>query len=180
MSALDKQVAGDHYKKMPIQPIEFITKNDLDWYQGNIVKYATRHHAKGGADDLRKVIHYAELALEAQYGEKPASKPDASLGAFKRLGTKDQKEHVTRAAASEAMQDDPQWMPPQQEGFGPWIKHDGGECPVPGDAKVLVLLRGRAAARKYHAVNCTAGGFFVWRHKDCSRNDQIVAYCVKL
>lgn len=68
MSALDKQISGTHYKDMPIQPIEFITKNKLDWYQGNIVKYASRHHSKGGADDLRKVIHYAELALEAQYG----------------------------------------------------------------------------------------------------------------
>jgi hypothetical protein len=70
MSALDKQISGNHYKDMPIQPIEFITKNKLDWYQGNIVKYASRHHSKGGADDLRKVIHYAELALEAQYGVK--------------------------------------------------------------------------------------------------------------
>lgn len=68
MSALDKQEGGSHYKDMHIQPIEYITKNKLDWYQGNIVKYATRHHDKGGAADLRKVIHYAELALEAQYG----------------------------------------------------------------------------------------------------------------
>jgi hypothetical protein len=68
MTALNKQEGGNHYKDMPIQPIEFITKNNLDWYQGNIVKYASRHHNKGGADDLRKVIHYAELALEAQYG----------------------------------------------------------------------------------------------------------------
>jgi hypothetical protein len=36
------------------------------------VKYASRHHNKGGADDLRKVIHYAELALEAQYGQPVA------------------------------------------------------------------------------------------------------------
>lgn len=72
MSALDKQEGGNHYKDMPIQPITFITKNKLDWYQGNIVKYATRHHNKGGADDLRKVIHYAELALEAQYGIQAA------------------------------------------------------------------------------------------------------------
>ena len=72
MSALDKQEGGTHYKDMPIQPIEFITKNKLDWYQGNIVKYASRHHNKGGADDLRKVIHYAELALEAQYGQPVA------------------------------------------------------------------------------------------------------------
>jgi hypothetical protein len=72
MSALDKQIDGTHYKDMAIQPIEYITKNKLDWYQGNIVKYASRHHNKGGADDLRKVIHYAELALEDQYGQSVA------------------------------------------------------------------------------------------------------------
>ena len=70
MSALDKQVSGDHYKKLKIQPIEFIQANELDFFQGNIVKYVTRHKDKNRADDLRKVIHYAQLALELQYGEK--------------------------------------------------------------------------------------------------------------
>jgi hypothetical protein len=80
MSALDKQIDGTHYKDMPIQPIEFITKNKLDWYQGNIIKYASRHHNKGGADDLRKVIHYAELALEAQYGQPVADALETQYG----------------------------------------------------------------------------------------------------
>ena len=70
MSALDTQVAGDHYSKLRIQPIKFIHENELDFFQGNIIKYATRHKSKNGADDLRKVIHYAQLALELQYGEK--------------------------------------------------------------------------------------------------------------
>ncbi len=64
---LEKQVGGSHYKDMAIQPITYITENKLDWYQGNIVKYASRHHFKNGAEDLKKVIHYAEMALEAQY-----------------------------------------------------------------------------------------------------------------
>lgn len=68
--ALDVQVGGDHYKSLKIQPIEFIHANDLDFFQGNIVKYAARHKSKGGAADLRKVIHYAQLALQMQYGEK--------------------------------------------------------------------------------------------------------------
>lgn len=71
MSALDKQVSGDHYSKLTIQPIQFIQANELDFFQGNIVKYATRHKDKNRADDLRKVIHYAQLAIELQYGEKP-------------------------------------------------------------------------------------------------------------
>ena len=70
-SALDTQAGGSHYKDRKIQPIEFIHANGLDFFQGNIIKYATRHKAKNGAEDLRKVIHYAQLALELQYGEKP-------------------------------------------------------------------------------------------------------------
>jgi upstream activation factor subunit UAF30 len=73
-SAFDKQEGGNHYKNLPIQPIQAIVKNNLDWFQGNITKYAWRHHFKGGAEDLKKVIHYAELALEEQYGIKPEVK----------------------------------------------------------------------------------------------------------
>ena len=85
MSALDKQEGGTHYLEMPIQPIEYITKNKLDWYQGNIVKYASRHHNKGGADDLRKVLHYAKLALEAQYGEKKSAIEDLTNPEMEKL-----------------------------------------------------------------------------------------------
>lgn len=67
--ASQRQVGGDHYKDMPIQPIEFIIANDLGFLEGNIIKYTLRHHAKGGAEDVRKVIHYAELLLEHTYGE---------------------------------------------------------------------------------------------------------------
>lgn len=70
MSALDMQVSGSHYTKLKIQPIEFIQANDLDFFQGNVIKYITRHKDKNGVDDLRKVIHYAQLAIELQYGIK--------------------------------------------------------------------------------------------------------------
>ena len=83
-SALDNQEGGDHYKKLPIQPIEYISANNLDFFQGNIVKYATRHKDKNGAEDLRKVIHYAQLALELQYqdaqADEPAETPWPKLG----------------------------------------------------------------------------------------------------
>ena len=35
--ATDKQIGGDHYKKMAIQPTEYIMKNKLGWCEGNIV-----------------------------------------------------------------------------------------------------------------------------------------------
>jgi len=69
MSALDTQVAGDHYKKCKIQPIEYIHENNLDYLQGNIIKYITRHKNKNGADDIKKAIHYCELILKLQYEE---------------------------------------------------------------------------------------------------------------
>lgn len=70
-NALNTQIGGSHYRKLKIQPIEFIHANGLDFFQGSIVKYATRHKDKGGAADLRKIIHFAQLAIELQYGEKP-------------------------------------------------------------------------------------------------------------
>lgn len=70
MSAKDAQVGGEHYRSMAIQPAEFIHKNGLGYLEGNIIKYISRHRQKGGAQDIRKIIHYAELVLELEYGEK--------------------------------------------------------------------------------------------------------------
>ena len=68
--ATDKQVGWDHYKDFKIMPVEYISKNNLDFCEGNIIKYISRHKLKNGAEDIKKVIHYAELILELQYGEK--------------------------------------------------------------------------------------------------------------
>ena len=65
--ATDKQIGGSHYKDCPIQPVDYIVENNLDFLEGNVVKYITRHKAKGGIEDIKKVIHYAELILEKKY-----------------------------------------------------------------------------------------------------------------
>jgi len=69
-SALRKQEGGKHYSDMPIQPIEYISKNELGYIEGNVVKYITRHKNKNGAEDIKKIIHYCELLLELEYGLK--------------------------------------------------------------------------------------------------------------
>jgi hypothetical protein len=69
LKALNKQVGGSHYKDFKIMPIEYITQNKLDFCEGNIVKYISRHEKKNGAEDIRKVIHYAELILQQKYGK---------------------------------------------------------------------------------------------------------------
>tara|TARA_R100000664_G_C2760144_1_gene150908 strand:- start:13512 stop:13817 length:306 start_codon:yes stop_codon:yes gene_type:complete len=67
---LESQVGGDHYKKCSIQPVEYIHANDLDYFEGNVIKYITRHRAKGeGRKDVEKAIHYAQLILALHYNE---------------------------------------------------------------------------------------------------------------
>ena len=66
MTALKKQIAGNHYKRFEIQPIEFITKNNIPYIEGNIIKYICRWRDKGGMDDLDKIIHYVELLKELE------------------------------------------------------------------------------------------------------------------
>lgn len=65
------QIGGDHYKSMPIQPSEFVYKNQLNWYEGNAIKYICRHRAKGKKQDVQKAIHYLQMLIEAEYPETP-------------------------------------------------------------------------------------------------------------
>jgi hypothetical protein len=60
----DKQIGGSHYKKFLIQPYEFISKNALSFFQGNVVKYVCRYKNKAGIQDLEKIIHYCELEIK--------------------------------------------------------------------------------------------------------------------
>ncbi len=66
-SALNKQVAGDHYKKLAIQPIEYCQKNELNYCESNVIKYVTRHRYKNGKEDIKKAIHNLELLMELEY-----------------------------------------------------------------------------------------------------------------
>jgi hypothetical protein len=66
MSALDNQVGGGHYKDMPIQPIEFIIKNNIPYIEGNVIKYICRWRKKNGVQDLHKVKHYVDLLIQLE------------------------------------------------------------------------------------------------------------------
>jgi len=67
-AATSRQVGGNHYKDFKIEPIEFIMANNIGYCEGNIIKYICRHQAKGGVQDIDKVIHYCELLKELKYG----------------------------------------------------------------------------------------------------------------
>ena len=68
--ATDKQIGGSHYTNFKIQPIEFISKNNLSFIQGCVIKYICRFDKNNGVEDLDKIIHYCELQKELLKNDK--------------------------------------------------------------------------------------------------------------
>jgi len=68
VSAMAIQEGGSHYKDMPIQPVEYIHKNGIGYFEGNVIKYMTRWRKKNGIDDLKKARHYIDLLIELEGG----------------------------------------------------------------------------------------------------------------
>lgn len=67
--ALERQVGGNHYKSMAIQPAEFCLANmSIEEIRGamrwNILKYISRN--KNGIEDLEKAKHYIEIWIQAE------------------------------------------------------------------------------------------------------------------
>jgi len=67
-----------HYSRWKVQPITFILENDVEFWRGNIIKYAMRagyKHRNGLKDweseieDLEKIRRYAELRINHIKGE---------------------------------------------------------------------------------------------------------------
>jgi hypothetical protein len=65
--ASDRQVGGEHYKDMAIEPGEFAEANGLSYMEGNAIKYICRDK-ESKEEDLHKAIHCLELELE--WGKK--------------------------------------------------------------------------------------------------------------
>ena len=63
---LNTQVAGDHYKNLKIQPVEYIHGNGIGFIEGSVIKYVTRWRDKGGIDDLRKARHFIDLLIDLE------------------------------------------------------------------------------------------------------------------
>ena len=65
-----KQIGGDHYESMNIQPIEFIHQNGIGFAEGCAIKYLCRWRSKGGIEDLKKAKHFIEMLIEMETREK--------------------------------------------------------------------------------------------------------------
>ena len=55
-----------HYQGLGITPLDYITANELDFIEGNIIKYVSRYQFKGGLNDLLKAQTYLEKLIEKE------------------------------------------------------------------------------------------------------------------
>ena len=55
-----------HYNERKMEPLDYIIANELDFLEGNIVKYITRYTYKGGVNDLLKARTYLEKLIERE------------------------------------------------------------------------------------------------------------------
>jgi hypothetical protein len=67
----------NHYLQYEIEPIEYIMRNEMEFWRGNIIKYATRCGSKqydgltveeSEVLDLQKVQRYAEMRINMIMG----------------------------------------------------------------------------------------------------------------
>jgi hypothetical protein len=64
-----KQIGGNHYTGMALQPWQIIDANDLDFYEGCVIKYILRKK-ENRIEDLQKAIHVIEHMIELEREEK--------------------------------------------------------------------------------------------------------------
>lgn len=62
MRRKNKQVGGSHYESLKIEPIELFVKYNVNWFQGEAIKYCSRFLNKNGKQDLLKAIQVCDLA----------------------------------------------------------------------------------------------------------------------
>lgn len=71
MRKRNKQVGGSHYESLKIEPVELFVKFNLNWFQGEVIKYCSRFLNKNGKQDLLKAIQVCELADSLGLSSKP-------------------------------------------------------------------------------------------------------------
>ena len=60
----------NHYSKLAIDPNTYAHRNNLNFMQGQIIKYVTRYKGKNGLEDLKKALHNIEILIELEYGDE--------------------------------------------------------------------------------------------------------------
>lgn len=71
MKKRNKQVGGSHYESLAIEPIELFVKYNVNWFQGEVIKYCSRFLNKNGKQDLLKAIQVCDLADDLGLNIRP-------------------------------------------------------------------------------------------------------------
>ena len=97
------QIGGTHYKDFAIQPVEFITRNNIAFLPGCVIKRMCRYDKKGvPISDLRKARHEIDLILQLEFGIPPSDQESAS--------TPRDAAHATSRASSQTSRDPTQTL----------------------------------------------------------------------
>ena len=64
---INKLIKPSYYnKENGISPFEYIKANNLNFFEGNVIKYITRYKEKNGLEDLLKARTYLEELIEQE------------------------------------------------------------------------------------------------------------------
>jgi len=69
MSIEDSNIDPQHYKQGNIETIEYILDQDMNYLEGNIIKYVSRYKYKNGIEDLHKARWYLNKLIEERGGQ---------------------------------------------------------------------------------------------------------------
>lgn len=61
-----EEIGGNHYGLLKYEPVDFIMKFNLNWFQGEILKYVSRFLNKNGKQDLRKARSVCDIAMKLE------------------------------------------------------------------------------------------------------------------
>ena len=62
---MNDNINPDYYRK-GIETTDYIQSHSMDYLEGNIIKYITRHKSKGGVDDLKKAEWYLTRLIKQE------------------------------------------------------------------------------------------------------------------
>ena len=65
------KINPDYYVGTRIQVSDFISEFNLNYFEGNIVKYIVRHRDKNGIEDLKKARWYLDSLIKKEEKAKP-------------------------------------------------------------------------------------------------------------
>jgi hypothetical protein len=59
-------IVPHHYKRLAIEPWDYVAANDLGYFEGSVIKYVSRWREKNGIEDLKKAQAFLDRLIRQQ------------------------------------------------------------------------------------------------------------------